>query len=91
MNGGESKTHDLQIFLGRIPGDLPTHYEGIPSLVVAEGPIGTTRDLGASASTVKIDQHDLPMYILVANSDVVGRPISSPPRRNPADDTKTYE
>jgi hypothetical protein len=71
MNVSESKTHDLQIFLGRIPGDQPIHYEGIPSLIVAEGPMRSVPNAGTSSNASAKGDVELPMYILVANSDVV--------------------
>jgi len=71
MSTVEPRTHDLQIYIGRVPGEQPVHCEGIPSLIVAEGSFSQTRDVGKPEAAVLNNQDDLPMYIIVANSTVV--------------------
>jgi hypothetical protein len=73
---GRDQPNDLQIFLGRIPGEQPTQDEGIPSLVVTEGPATATRDLSQPPGTVEESRQSYSSekrasYIAVANSTVV--------------------
>jgi DNA integrity scanning protein DisA with diadenylate cyclase activity len=70
MTKNNDTTHDLQIFIGRIPGEQPDSYEGIPTLIVAEGPSTVTRDF-ADSSPATQEQAHLSTYIIVANSEVV--------------------
>lgn len=70
LNMDESKTYDLQIFIGRVPGEKPAHYKGIPSLIVAEGPSSATRHSDPSSADTTEEAHS-PLYITIANSEVV--------------------